>query len=184
MRNVPRSLALFASALLSVALSPAVAEAYERQWHVGASAGYVLERYDDETENGFGGGLHLAYGLSDAFNFMVEGGVAAHRGGDMLTLSGSAGVAYVLDILEWVPYAGFMVGAHDVWTRGCDGIEGVPCGHDVRPSITVPVGLDYVVSRSVAIGLTGRYSFLFFGDTPTTGQQLFLGARAEYVWGY
>lgn len=183
MRNVHRAIAPLA-VVLFVLLPSREAEAYERQWHAGASAGYVLMRHNEQTNSGLGAGLHLAYGLSDAFNLMVEAGVAGHRGGDMLTLNGSAGVAYVFDVLEWVPYAGFMVGVHDVWLRGCEDLPGVPCGHDVRPSITLPAGIDYQLSRSFALGLTARYSFLFFGDTPASGQQLFLGGRAEFVWGY
>ena len=40
------------------------AAAYEKQWHVGADLGYAA-LFGGTTSHGFGGGLHLAYGVTD-----------------------------------------------------------------------------------------------------------------------
>ena len=64
--------------------------------------------------HGFGGGAHLTYGMTDAFNALVELDFTAHPSGDTLVASGAVGAAYVFDVLEWVPYIGLMGGAYEV----------------------------------------------------------------------
>ena len=73
-RFIPLAAAAFA---LCAVLSPAPAAAYERQWHAGLGLGYGLLT-DDPVSHGFGGGLHLTYGLTDAFNAMIEIDVTGH----------------------------------------------------------------------------------------------------------
>src|SRR6187551_1480643 len=86
---------------LALMLAPEEASAFERQWHAGIGLGYAVVTAGG-AQSGFGGGLHLTYGLSDAFNLMVEGDFTAHRkSGDWILLpSGSVGLGYVIDILE------------------------------------------------------------------------------------
>jgi len=166
----------------TIVLAPSPARAYEHQWHIGGALGYALTI--DPTYNGFGGGVHLTYGLTDAFNAMVELDLTAHPGADALVGSGSIGAGYVLDILEWVPYVGLMAGVYDFFSYGggCGG-KGEPGCIATRIGFSVPVGLDYLVSRSLAIGVAGRYHILPIGGDSTT-QYLTVFARAEYIWGF
>jgi hypothetical protein len=90
-----------------------------------------------------------------------------------LLASGAVGVGYVFDVLQWVPYVGALVGAADIIT---------PSGSSVRLNLQVPFGLDYSISRSVAVGVGGRYQMLIGGAGLEHGLTGLL--RAEYVWGY
>lgn len=176
--------ALFAALLAIAALAlPSRASAYERQWHAGVGLGYGL--LGDGGGSGFGGGLHLTYGLNDAFNAMAEIDTTYHPGSKTLLASGSLGVGYVLDILQWVPYAGVMAGVYeqiDTASSTC-GDPGQPGCFATRLGFSVPVGLDYQLSRSVAVGVAGRYHFIFLGSNGVTNA-LTAFARVEYIWGY
>src|SRR5262245_213579 len=103
-------------------LAPATAEAYERQWHAGGSFGYGMLVANDETVHGLGGGLHLTYGLNDVFNAMVQVDFTGYPGGELVIGSAAGGIAYVIDILEWVPYVGLMVGGYQIgrFSDACD----------------------------------------------------------------
>lgn len=95
--------------------------------------------------------------------------------------SASIGAGYVIDILQWVPYVGLMVGGYQlgVFFDACDA-PGASCG-GTRLGLSVPIGLDYQVSRNFAVGVQGRYHLLL-GDE--VAHILTAFARAEYIWGY
>ena len=173
---------LSAAAAIVALLSAAPAEAFERQWHAGAAFGYALLT-DPGTYPGFGGRLHLAYGLTDSFNALVEVDLASHPGGKTLVFGGSAGATYVVDILQWVPYVGLTVGGYDlVANRRCGG-PGEPLCHDGRFAVAVPFGLDYAVTRDFAVGVAGKYALLIpAAEFP--GSYFTAYARAEFIWGY
>jgi len=193
-----------AASLLATALlaSSSRSEAFERQWHVGGSFGYTALMGDQQTRHGLGGGLHLTYGLSDALNLMATVNVSGHFGrlGEVpvdadgkptgpavpvpgvVLATGAVGVGYVVDVLQWVPYVGALVGAADLIdvSGTCDAV-GAPC-HGMRLNLEVPFGLDYSISRSVAVGVGGRYQLLIGGPAIEHGLTGLL--RAEYIWGY
>ncbi|EYF00296.1 hypothetical protein [Chondromyces apiculatus] len=179
-RNV--LLSTFAAAGVAL-LSAAPAEAFERQWHAGAGFGYAMLA-DPGTFPGFGGRLHVAYGLTDAINALAEVDMATHPGGQFFVFGASTGATYVVDILQWVPYVGLTLGAYDLVRTGeCGGGEGnVPC-HDGRFAIGVPFGLDYAITRDFAIGVAGKYAILLPStEFPTSYFTAY--ARAEFLWGY
>ena len=168
----------------TIALSPGQARAYERQWHAGASLGYALTNAYDTTAHGIGGGLHLTYGLTDAFNAMLEANVSLHPGYDLVVAGAALGPGYVIDILQWVPYFGVLVGGYEVWSRdpACGTPDQPPC-HAAHLGIGVPVGLDYQITRSLAVGAQLRYTVMLFGaSSPVSYANAF--ARVEYVWGF
>jgi hypothetical protein len=171
-------LVLAAAALLA----PGRAAAYERQWHFGASFGYDA-LFGGSTAHGFGGGVHLAYGLNDMFNLIAEIDATAHPTGPWTVVSGAVGAAYVLDVLQWVPWVGAEVGPAALVALdskcGLSTLE--PCAA-FRVNLAIPFGIDYQVSRSFNIGLSGRFQLLLLGSTPWETLGGF--ARAEYVWGY
>jgi hypothetical protein len=187
MRRTPRPRAsiLALAVTLAALLTPSAAHAYERQWHAGLSFGYSYLA-TDPSFHGLGGALHLTYGINDMFNAMVQFDVTAHPSDSPLLIgSASAGIGYVVDILQVVPYVGVMVGAYDLWTPSS------PCGADLQPSChsarlgaSLPFGLDYTVTRSFNIGFAGRYHLLFLSPRGGIEQMITAYARAEYVWGY
>jgi len=163
-------------------LAPSRADAFERQWHAGASLGYVA-LIGRDVFHGFGGGLNLTYGLTDAFNLMAEIDVTGHPSASALFASGGVGVGYVVDILQWVPYVGLLVGAADIADlSGTCGAKDTPACQRFWFNLEAPFGLDYTVSRSFAIGVAGHYQLLFSGSTPVQGIGAF--ARVEYLWRY
>lgn len=175
---------LTAAALALVALlAPSQADAFERQWHAGASIGYALLA-DGGTYPGLGGGLHVAYGLTDAINVMAELDTASHPGGDLMFLGASAGAAYVIDILQWVPYIGLMTGAYDSMRLALCGSYGQPSCHRGQFGVSVPFGLDYAFNRQFAAGFAGKYTLLLPGAGDGPGSYFTAFARAEFLWGY
>jgi len=184
MRSRPALLSAAATAAaLAALLATEQAAAFERQWHAGASFGYALLA-DPGTYPGFGGRLHAAYGLTDAFNAVVEFDMASHPGGNYLVLGGSGGITYVVDILQWVPYFGLEVGAYDLMFAGACGGGGEPSCHSAKLGLAVPFGVDYAVTRGFAIGAAGKYTMLFPGLDDPFASYFTAYARAEFIWGY
>ena len=175
--------AAFAVLAFAIAvLSSARADAYERQWHAGATFGYTYLAGPDAGYHGLGGALQLQYGITDAFNFIGEIGATAHPAGKLVVPTASAGIVYVIDILSVVPWVGATAGAGDIWLTGaCGGDSNVPCHHG-KLALGVPFGLDYQLSRSFALGVQGKYQLFLIGDSPLHAIGGF--AHAEFIWGY
>ncbi len=165
---------LAATFLVVVAvLLPSRANAFERQWHVGMDAGYA-SLFGDNSAGGYGGGAHLTYGLTDAFNALLDIDVTRQPSAHTTIASGGAGVAYTLDVARLVPYAGLLAGGYRL-------------GGDLSttaPGIQVALGLDYALDRAWSIGLQFRMHTIFARDPigPVAYATTFL--RFEYVWGF
>lgn len=161
--------------------APREARAYERQWHLGADFGYALAGFPAETVSGFGGGAHLAYGITDAFNLRLHADFTAFDLTDPQTsafvYAAALGAEYVIDVLQWVPYIGALAGPTLVSIR--EGEDHLHLG------VELPLGLGYQLSRDVTVGAEVRYRLFFLGaeeTSPTNG--LLALARLEYTWGY
>lgn len=172
-----------AAAVAAAASLPGEASAFERQWHVGAGAGYSpYITPAGVTLHGFGGGLHLTYGLSDTINFLALADVTVHPAttdhgqpvDGVLLGGGSVGLGYVFDVLQIVPYFGAAVGGYYLAS---------PTNAGGRLALTVPFGIDYQLSRSFALGVAGEYKLLFL-DPAGVGQRFTAFLRAEYIWGF
>ncbi len=164
-------------AALALCGVPRAAQGFERQWHLGGGAG--LSTLNDAS---LGPALNLygAYGLSDVFDARLE---LTARGYSFLEelnphgLSAMAGVAYKLDVIRWVPWAGLYV--------GYQGFLGVPRPdtpfrqHDL--AVALGLGLDYAVSRPLGLGVTLRYDQTLREVEGRTFDAL---VRAEYRWGW
>jgi hypothetical protein len=158
-------------------LLPDAASAFERQWHVGAGLGGVAPR----SAYGLGGALalHGAYGLSDVFDARLTLESSLHKldGDDAsstVSLSlATLGLAYKLDIIEWVPYFGVRAGGY-YW-----GSAPVAPYSQRGGAIGGMAGCDYSFSRSAAIGVELSYDLLL-PEGNVSGALL----RAEYRWGF
>ncbi|MEO6418622.1 MAG: outer membrane beta-barrel protein [Polyangiaceae bacterium] len=172
---------------LALLLASSSAQAIERQHHFGIGAGLSLLKIDDKPTLDVGGGLgvHYAYGVTDQFNFMVEGTsslVARNVTETTPTTRPSTveslafGGSYVLDVLRWVPYVGILASGYAM-------TGGSLTRTNYLAGIQVAAGLDYQVTRSIAVGLAIRQHMLFSDiSTYPTYTQVFL--RTEYMWGW
>jgi hypothetical protein len=153
------------------------ARAFERQWHVGAGAGVT---------NGNGLSLspalqaYAAYGLSDVFDVRVELGARGYQlgsGQNPNALSAMAGVAYKLDVLRWVPWAGVYAGYLQFLER-----PPASSGFAQRDAaLGLGLGLDYAFSRELGAGVTLRFDQ---GLTRTSASAFDALLRVEYRWGF
>jgi hypothetical protein len=155
---------------------PTEAQAYERQWHVGANVGYIGGW--NGIGHGVGGGVEVGYGVRDWLEVVGSVDLSGHPATKILVPSGTVGVHFAFDVLQIVPYIGVMAGGAGVLALGACATD---C-HAPKLDLTVPFGLDYKVSPSVSIGLGGRFQLLLIGGSPTPMLGAF--ARAAYVWGF
>ncbi|HEV8248263.1 MAG TPA: hypothetical protein VGP93_20950 [Polyangiaceae bacterium] len=153
------------------------AHAFERQWHLGGGAGVAFP--PGGYSLGPALGAHAAYGISDVFDLRLELVGARHaKSGEPSAnvFSGAFGIAYKLDVIEWVPYFGVLAGYQLVRP------EPDPSGDlpGNSPSVGLIGGLDYGFSRSFGLGVCYRQDLLLSGGA-TSGLLLL---RAEYRWGW
>jgi hypothetical protein len=151
--------------------APGRAGAADHEWHAGLDFGYAA-LLGTSTWNGFGGGAHLSYTLTDALQVLAEIEATEHPSPGLTVVSSAVGVVYVLDVLRWVPWAGAEIGPAALISGGAASL---------RLNLAVPFGLDYGVSPRFNVGLGGRYQMLVLGPSQFTTWGGF--ARAEYVWG-
>lgn len=172
---------------LSVTIAPP-AGAVEREHNVGVDLGasVLLVSSKSSPDVGGGAGAHYTYGLSDAFNLMVEGswsllaieyahGPSTPRNRPGWGANADVGVAYVFDVLQWVPYIGLLAGGY-----GFGG--GTLSGTKVLAGAAFALGCDYRFSRSLAGGAAIRQHVVTDPSDYPSLTQLFL--RLEYTWGW
>jgi hypothetical protein len=175
------------------AFTASTASAVERQHHIGIAPGATFwATADTPVAAGLSLGAFYTYGITDQINLLGE------VRGSVLTLSrdvidpkdrpivpttrptreGSAalGLAYVLDVLRWVPYFGALVGAQGIGGGTLDRAR-------IMPTLQLALGLDYQFSRTVSAGFAVRQSIFVFNtsDYPTATH---LFAKLEFSWGY
>jgi hypothetical protein len=162
------------------------AQAFEREWHVGGGIGVAgLPRHYNA---GPALGLHAAYGISDMFDVKLEllgslhglaeevpPGVESKAG----LYSAAAGLAYKLDIIQWVPYAGVLVGYYRV--QGAVPSDVVVPRDDL--GVSLALGIDYAASRNFGLGAQLRPHLYFLRNGAELQYGTFL-LRAEYRWGW
>jgi hypothetical protein len=162
--------------LFALSLIGREAGAFERQWHLGAGLGIAAPSSGYQLGGALG--LHGAYGISDVFDarLMLESSLHGLDGGDSSVTSlsrASLGLAYKLDVIEWVPYFGVRAGGYYFgsspvapYERGGGALGGM-------------AGCDYSFSRSAAVGVELSYDQLLPEGTIFGGL-----LRAEYRWGF
>ncbi len=124
--------------------------------------------------------VHGAYGLSDVFDLRLQLSASRHapRGKDPASPSvtlgqASVGVAYKLDVIEWVPYFGVRVG-------GLLFNQGPVPGYDrFSPTIGGMAGVDYAFSRNFGAGAELAQDLVLPEGSVTVAL-----ARLEYRWGF
>jgi hypothetical protein len=179
-----------ATATVGLGTLAAPAGAVEREHALGVDTGGAVFLVNDKSSPDVGGsvGLHYTYGITDAFNLVANAGwslVALNETvGDASTprtrptnvTNADLGLAYVLDVLQWVPWGALEVGGY--------ALEGGTLP-DVKflPGVAVAVGVDYRLNRSWSIGVEAR-EHLLFTEMATYPSFLQALGRFEYVWGW
>jgi Outer membrane protein beta-barrel domain len=171
---------LVAAALVLLTARPA--HAFQRQWHLGGELGFATFKGSASSFNP-AATVYAAYGLSDMFDVRLELTASRHEffpGEHTGVYSASAGLAYKLDVIQWVPYAALLVGYYRF-----GGL--VPLDRNQNElGASLAGGLEYEVSRSFGVGAEIRYH-AFMGDLPTSlgDTPYFTGMLgAEYTWGW
>ncbi len=183
MAGIPwKALAPALGAAAVVTLASGAAHTFEREWHLGAGLGGGM--FTGESSGGPAVAAYAGYGLSDMFDLRAQLLASRHDFGSpqpTWVYSASAGVAYKLDIIRWVPWVDALVGYYR--------FQGGALPGGRKPDelgLSVGLGIDYAVSRSFAIGAELRYHG-FVRDLPTSlsDTPYFTGLlRAEYTWGW
>jgi hypothetical protein len=181
-------MSVLAGAIAALCAAPnAAGVERENQLGVDAGAAVLAVAAKSQSDVGAGVGAHWSYGLSDAFNLMVDGdwslvalGEKIHNGTTPRTLPTNvtnvgAGISYVFDVLRWVPWAGILVGGYALGGGTISGIK-------ILPGASLALGLDYRCSRTLAIGVSLRQHALSDMATYPSFTQAF--ARIEYTWGW
>jgi opacity protein-like surface antigen len=178
---------------LSLVVAAAVwaphAAAVEKEHHIAVAGGPALLGVDDRSgvELGAGAAVYYTYGLTDAFNLLVEGSSSAVGLNEKLdnpdtphtrpaTVSSlGAGAAYVLDVLRWVPYGGILATGYYLGGGTID--KGLAV-----LGAQLALGLDYKFNFNWAIGVAYRQHMLLTKmSTYPSFSQLFF--KIEYSWG-
>jgi hypothetical protein len=178
------------AAVVALATATGTARAVEHEHALGVEAGAAMFAVADKgsPDVGGGAGLHYTYGLSDAFNLVADAGWWLVALNEKLTdpstphtrptnvTTVNAGVAYVLDVLRWVPWGALEAGGYALDGGTLDGLK-------VLPGFALAVGLDYRLNRSWSAGVTLRQHMLFTDAStyPSFTQALL---RFQYVWGW
>ena len=171
------------AALLASGATAGSAGAVERENALGVDVGPAVLVLADKGAPDVGAtvGLHYTLGLSDAFNFVASAGwslVAIGEttpGGPASVTNVNAGVAYVLDVLQWVPWASLELGGYTMQGGAIAGVK-------LDAGIAIGLGLDYRLDRSWSVGVAVHQHFLADLSTyPSFTQAL---VRFEYVWGW
>jgi hypothetical protein len=179
--------ALVTALLLSVVTKAASAQ--ERKHHLGASGGVSVLAIDDKSTKsvGAGGGLHYAYGLTDAWNFMAEATSSIVALDEKLETKDTPrtrpagvdtvglGMGYTIDVMRWVPYIGVLASGAVLSGGTLD-----------RPlavgGLQLAAGLDYMLTPNLGVGFAFRQHMMLTKlSTYTAYTNFFL--RVELVWG-
>ncbi len=158
-----------------VAFGEGRASAFEQQWHLGIGGGISAPSAEYRVAPTVA--LYGAYGVSDVFDVrLTASGSLLHSssdGGGRTSLSlGTLGLAYKLDVIEWVPYFGVRAGYYEF---------GSAVGEYSKRGATLGgmCGLDYSFTRSAAIGVEVSDDFLL-----PHGEVFGALLHAEYRWGF
>ena len=182
----PRKSILAAATVAALAvLAPDDAAAFERQWRAGGGVGLAGLTEFQGAFSSPAAGLHLAYGVSDMFDVMLELNSSSHSivaDSRSTVYSASAGLAYKLDVIEWVPYFAVLVGYYRFAGPS-------PFESPNQAGAGLALGIDYAFERSFAVGAQIRYHG-FMDDLPAsvlgTGEGPYFTSllRFEYRWGF
>jgi hypothetical protein len=145
---------VFVGAALLHALTPLAAHAYEDQATLGVGLGYAYATARALPHNGATLAVDTSIGLDDIWTARAFASYSLHPGNSSLSvLTLGAELLYLVDILEVVPYFGAGLDALGSWVPGAQAFGAEFGVHPV-------VGIDWLLSRDLALGIVARPVFL------------------------
>jgi hypothetical protein len=162
--------------VLACAAAAVPARAYEDQLTFDVTAGYGNVPLDGALPtHGALLGVAGSLGLDDAFSLRAQVSYGFHPSAaeDFHLLIGGAEVIYLLDILEVVPFGGLGLDALGT-SRG--GRVGVDFGAHIV------LGVDYLLSREMLIGLDLRSYYLPLNVSFDAIDPIYLSANLRLSW--
>ena len=155
---------------------PAGAQAYEDRASVGAELGYgvVVITDTDLPQHGLLAGVEGSIGLWDVLVLRGHAAYAFHPGTDPLHLIlFGVELLYLVDIVQVVPFFG--LGVDGLTTFWMDEAA-------LELGLHVTVGAEYLVSRSVAIGIDVRPHFLPITLSEGRLEPVYITANARFSY--
>lgn len=127
------------------------AAAYEGELIGDLELGYAHLAGDDPAGPGGSASAGLRYALTDAWNLVGGLGYCLHpeaaADGATVHVGGlGAGVEWVFDVLQVVPWAGL----------GVEGLLFAATETELAVAVQASAGLDYLLRRGLSVGLVGR----------------------------
>jgi hypothetical protein len=179
-----------AGVAVAAVLWASTGRAVEHEHALGVDLGPAVLVVADKGSPDIGGtaGLHYTYGVTDAFNVVADVNASlvalnenivdssTPRTRPSLLFSGNAGLAYVLDVLRWVPYGSAEIGGYAMKGGTIDAVHWLP-------GVVLAVGLDYRINRSWSVGAALRQT-MFVTEMSTYPSYTQVLGRFEYVWGW
>jgi hypothetical protein len=170
-RPVFRGLITLCGCALLLLSAPATALAYEDQITLGVGLGYANAVSDSLPASGVLADVAVSYGLSSVWTLRGRVSYALHPDDRTMHVLLTGGeLLYMIDVVEVVPYFGLGVDALSRF-RADDS--------HVDPALHGVVGLDYLCSRDVALGIDARVLML---PTELDHDPLYIAATASVTW--
>jgi opacity protein-like surface antigen len=181
------------AALWVVLLVAGDARADVKEWTISLVPGYAVAYVDSRTGSGGGGGLDVGFGISESLSLHASGfmswhaldGTMTNKAGTMSGFAGMLGLTYTLDVIRLVPSFDLALGVLGVRGDAKFG-DNAAASKVVAPStafgLGVGFGLDYLLTRHVAIGIVVRYHALLT-DLTRIPVYLYAGPRVVFRFG-
>jgi hypothetical protein len=158
--------------LLLPLCAAAPAYAYEDQLTLGLALGYAHATDRALPHPGASAGVEASVGLGVAWSLRAHASYSLHPGEVNLQYAAlGAELVYIVDVLEFVPYAGVGVDGLGHWTSGSTFAADV----GVHPVI----GIDWLLSRELSLGLCARPIIAL---TDLTNAPLHLSVALNATW--
>ena len=172
------------SATLAAALTTSPAHAVDKLKRIGVAGGFAGVAGSEGDFSGYGGGILGAYGLNDAVSIRASAFASSNQiakeGKRSYVLSQALGIDYQLDVLQIVPYFGLYAAIYEV--------GGGNVKRQVKLGAQLALGLDYIVSRELVVGIDLRAHALpgDFAKSPDNPMPFYATTflKVEYVWGW
>ena len=162
---------------------PAVAD--EKEIILSASPDFAFIHLDGHTAWGGGGAVDVSYGLTDALAVRATGAFTAHGigrtdvapAGSVLAYHAGVGVTYAIDIVRVVPSLDFSLGLLGVRRPTSYGDQ-----YTNQFGVEIGLGVDYLLSRRIAIGVVARYHAFLTAITELPAY-FYAGPRVSFHFG-
>jgi hypothetical protein len=134
---------LSALAFLLVTL-PSVAWAGEDELVLAVEPAYAVLVRPEGSKHGTGADASLWFGVSETIWLAASAGAFGAFSDAPVISEACGGIAIAFDVFRIIPFGEAMIGA--LFTRDT-----------IAPSLRFAIGADYLISRTLAVGLIGRY---------------------------